>query len=31
MFGVWPNDPGAYAVAVMSATSEMLLSSPENW
>jgi V8-like Glu-specific endopeptidase len=31
MFGFWPNDPGAYAVAVMSAIGEIFLSGLENW
>jgi V8-like Glu-specific endopeptidase len=31
MFGFWPNDPGAYAVAVVSAIGEIFLSGLENW
>ena len=31
MFGFWGNDPGAYVVAVMSATGGFALSGPENW
>ncbi len=31
MFGFWPNDPVAYAVAVFSAIGEIFLSGLENW